>query len=81
MTTLSPLFPEIKNLADLEKAKKANINNCTMLLFWASWHEPCSQLRDIMNESLSDTVHYENLKFYWCDVDTARDLVDSIDIT
>ncbi len=42
--------------------KTETTDKCIALLFWAEWHEPCHQIKDMMTEMAK--VH-ANIKFTW----------------
>ena len=68
---------EIKSLQELEEIKKQCTDKCVAVLFWAEWHQPCTQLRDQMTEM---SKVYNLVKFAWVNSDEASDLVEKLDI-
>jgi hypothetical protein len=61
----------------LEKLKTQSTDKALLLLFWAEWHEPSHLIKDML---LSMPNTYTNLKFAWCDSDTATEIVDKLNV-
>jgi thioredoxin-like negative regulator of GroEL len=62
-------FSKIESSEDLEKIKKDASDRLIAIFFWAEWHEPCHQLKDMLEEMAK--VH-KRIKFSWVDADQAE---------
>lgn len=53
---------QISSLTHLAEVKKNITNKGIALLFWADWHPPCHQLREMMREMVKV---YKEMIFAW----------------
>jgi len=68
----------VKNVHHFNELKKLIPEKGFIALFWAEWHPPCHQLKDMMTEMAKI---YKHLVFAWVNSDEAQDLVDKLDVS